>query len=134
MPLFSIRPIPSPRIASTIIFLLCQTCISVSAQEPPKLKPREAAAHIGEVAMVCGRVTNARFDSSSPGQPTVLTLGNAFPNPLITVLIEGENRTKFTAPPEETYSEGRICVRGRITEDQGNPRIEISDPTQIGPE
>ena len=53
-----------------------------------------------------------------------------YPNQVFTVLIWGENRSKF-GTPESEYKGKRVCVTGKITEYKGAPEIVASDPRQI---
>jgi hypothetical protein len=49
---------------------------------------------------------------------------------VFTVLIWGENRSKF-GTPESEYKGERICVTGKITEYGKVPEIVADDPGQI---
>jgi len=95
-----------------------------------KLTAAEAKDHIGETATVCGTVASARYASSTKGQPTFLNLDKPYPNQLFTVLIWGEDRSKF-GTPESEYKGKRICVTGKITEYKGAAEIVATDPQQV---
>ncbi|HXH07311.1 MAG TPA: hypothetical protein VNI83_12075 [Vicinamibacterales bacterium] len=96
----------------------------------PALTPEEAKQHIGEHAVVCGRVASARFAATSRGRPTFLNLGKPYPYQVFTVVIWGEDRDKF-GEPEQTYRGETICVTGRITSYRGQPQIVATQPSQI---
>jgi micrococcal nuclease len=49
---------------------------------------------------------------------------------VFTVLVWGENRSKF-GTPENEYQGKRVCVTGKITEYRGTPEIVANDPAQI---
>ena len=85
--------------------------------------------HIGD-ATVCGTVASARYAAYTKGQPTFLNLDKPYPNPVFTVLIWGENRSKFGAPESE-YKGKRICATGKIAEYRGVPEIVADSPKQI---
>jgi hypothetical protein len=95
-----------------------------------KYSASEAKEHFGETATVCGEVVSARYAASTKGQPTFLNLDKPYPNQVFTVLIWGNNRSKFGAPESE-FKDRRICVRGKITAYAGLPEIVADDPKQI---
>jgi hypothetical protein len=110
--------------------LLFATVVVSIAAAQQKLLPSEARAHIGESATVCGTVASSRFAASTKGQPTFLNLDKPYPSQVFTVLIWGENRSKFGSP-ENDYKDKRLCVSGTITEYRGVPEIVVNDPKQI---
>jgi hypothetical protein len=99
-------------------------------QAQKKLTAAEAKEHFGETATVCGPVVSTRYAESSKGQPTFLNLDKPYPNQIFTVVIWGNNRSKFKTP-EEDYKDKRICVTGKITAYDGLPEIIADDPKQI---
>jgi DNA/RNA endonuclease YhcR with UshA esterase domain len=100
------------------------------AQAQKLLTAAEAKAHIGEQATVCGHVVSAHFAARSRGNPTFLNLDKPYPNPVFTVVIWGEDRTKFGSP-EVTYAEKQVCATGDIVLYRGTPEIIARDPSQI---
>lgn len=92
--------------------------------------PEEAADHIGERALVCGRVVDAAFAEGVGGTPTFLNFGRPYPEQPFTAVIWGRDRRKFERP-EVIYRGTRLCVAGRIREHEGTPQIEVRDPRQI---
>jgi DNA/RNA endonuclease YhcR with UshA esterase domain len=115
-------------------FLLPNTGVDRCAQQPghskKKLTAAEAKDHVGETATVCGSVVSARYAASTKGQPTFLNLDKPYPNRVFTVLIWGENRSKF-GTPESEYKGKRICITGKITEYRGMPEIAANASPQI---
>ncbi|MGH8111622.1 MAG: phospholipase D-like domain-containing protein [Rhodanobacteraceae bacterium] len=93
------------------------------------LSPEQAAQHMGERATVCGRVASTRYASSAEGQPTFINLGKAYPDEVFTIVIWGDDRARFSVPPETWH--GSLCVTGKIASYQGEPQIEVSDPAQV---
>jgi len=63
-----------------------------------KYSTSEAKEHFGETATVCGEVVSARYADSTKGQPTFLNLDKPYPNQVFTVVIWGNNRSKFGTP------------------------------------
>lgn len=89
--------------------------------------PVEAAAHTGERGCVEGTVTNAVFAQRSNGQPTFLDFGPDF-----TAVIWGDDRPKFSPPPE-TLRGQRLRVSGPVSTFRGKAQIVVRDPGQLGP-
>lgn len=91
-----------------------------------------APEHIGESASVYGLVVDSEFADSSNGQPTFLDLGAPYPDKdRVTVVIWGDSRSAFTAPPEALYKDKTICVTGDIYIYDDVCNIEVTSPDQI---
>jgi len=118
----------SVRFVSLISLLVLVFSNPVNAQK--KLTVSEAKDHYGEAATVCGEVVSTRYADSTKGQPTFLNLDKPYPNQVFTIVIWGNNRSKFGAP-ENDYKGKRICVTGKITAYAGLPEIVADDPKQI---
>jgi DNA/RNA endonuclease YhcR with UshA esterase domain len=119
------------RIARRLLEAWLVVLVTASASlAQQKLTPSEARAHIGESATVCGTVASSRYATSTKGQPTFLNLDKPYPSHVFTVLIWGENRSKFGAPENE-YRGKHICVTGKISEYKSVPEIVADDPKQI---
>lgn len=95
-----------------------------------KLTAEEAKDHFGQDATVCGEVITTSYADSSKGQPTFLNFDKPYPKQIFTVVIWGENRSKF-GRPDQDFKGKRICVSGKITAYAGKPEIVVSDPKQI---
>lgn len=98
---------------------------------PVKLTGAEAGDHVGEVATVCGTVFGTRYLDGSQKKPTFLNLDQRHPNQLLTVVIFGEDRDKFSEAPETFFDGKKICVTGKIDLHNGKPQIVVSDPAKI---
>ena len=59
-----------------------------------------------------------------------MNLDKAYPDQIFTIVVWGENRSKFGAL-ERKYLNKRICVSGSIREYRGLPETTASDPKQI---
>jgi micrococcal nuclease len=92
----------------------------------------EADDYIGTVARVCGEVASTDYLPQVNGKPTFLNLGRAYPNQFLTAVIWGDDRAKWTGPPpEQRYSNRKICVSGMIETYEGTPQIIVNRPDQI---
>lgn len=109
--------------------LLTILALSASAQTKT-ITATDAKNHIGERATVCGKVVSARYADRSRSQPTFLNLDEAYPKQVFTIVIWGDDRSKF-GEPENKYSDKRICVTGKIASYRGSPEIVANDPKAI---
>lgn len=83
---------------------------------------KDIGRHMGEEVKVCGQVYGDKAFSGL----TLVNLGAAYPNQLLTVVLKGEAKEKWT--PKDGKN---ICVKGKITEYRGKPQIEISNPKDV---
>ncbi len=113
--------------AAMILFF--SVIVSSPAIPQKKLTAEEAKEHFGQGATVCGEVVSTSYVDSSRGQPTFLNLDRPYPIQIFTVVIWGENRSKF-GKPENEYKGKRICVSGKITAYAGKPEIVVSDQSR----
>jgi hypothetical protein len=102
---------------------------SLSAQSA-HLTARQAKDHIGEVQTVCGKVVSTRYAPRSKGQPTFLNLDEPYPSQIFTILIWGDDRSKFGSP-ETQFRDADVCVTGKISNFRGAPEIVATEPNQI---
>lgn len=102
---------------------------SVHAQTK-KLTTAEAKDHIGDRAIVCGKVVSTHYAKSSKGGPTFLNLDEPYPKEVFTILIWGSDREKFPTPEDE-YKGLRVCVTGKITSYRSRPEIVATERAQI---
>jgi hypothetical protein len=115
-----------PALLVAVIFALLA---AANAQET--ISPNQGSVFIGQHKTVCGRVVSAHYAPRSKGQPTFLSLDKPYPNQVFTVVIWGENRSKFSDAPEILYRDKSVCVTGVIRSRQGSPEIVATDPSQI---
>jgi len=117
------------RIAAFSILALVLLATSL-AHAQKTLAAAEAKDHVGERATVCGKVVSTRWAESSRGSPTFLNLDQPYPNQVFTLVIWGNDRSKFDNP-ETTYRGKRICVTGKISPFKGVPEVVANEPAQI---
>jgi hypothetical protein len=96
----------------------------------PAVAPRDALAHVGERARVCGTVASARYAATARDRPTFLNLERPHPDQPFTVVVWGSDRARF-GEPEATFAGKRICVTGTIETYKGRPQIVARDPSQV---
>src|SRR5438067_693089 len=114
-----------------IVGAICLIALSIGiiAQEK-SLTATEAKDHVGSMATVCGKVMSPRYATSTRGQPTFLNFDKAYPNQDFTVVIWGNDRSKFDSP-ETSFRDKSICVTGKIVAYRGGAEIVATDPKQI---
>ena len=92
---------------------------------------KEAWNHVGEDAVVCGRVVSLYHAKKSKGQPTFLNLERSYPNQLFTVVIWGDKRSAFTKIM--SYKGKRLCFKGTIESYKERPEMVLESPKQVKP-
>jgi hypothetical protein len=110
-----------------ILFVLA---LGVTTAEEAKMTGAEASRHAGESGTVCGKVAGTRYIERAAKQPTFLNFDKPYPDHSFTVVIFGENRSKF-GKPEEDYQDKDLCASGKIILFQGKPEIVASEPSQL---
>ncbi|HEY9533796.1 MAG TPA: hypothetical protein VIQ77_04640 [Mucilaginibacter sp.] len=90
---------------------------------------KEAGKYIKEKVTICDKVYGGKFLSNSG--ITLIDIGGAHPNELLTLLIKGDDRKKFKDAPEESLKGKKVCITGQIVDYKGKPEIIITDPGQI---
>ena len=100
------------------------------ARAQKSLTAGEAKNHVGEPGTVCGKVVSTRYAESSRGRPTFLNFDQPYPNETFTIVIWGNDRSKFS-DPETVYRGKHICVTGKISEYKGVPEIVANAPSQV---
>ena len=106
--------------------ILGMTSLKMFAQN---IASEDAAKHIGKTVTVCGKIFGGRFFEKN--EKTLLNMGGAFPNHLITIVVDGEARKKFNFKPEEFYLNKEICVKGEVKDYKGKPELVVTEITQI---
>src|SRR5660398_87818 len=92
----------------------------------------EAAGHVGESVTVEGPVVGTHWARGNSGAPTFLNVGRKYPEPRrFTVLIWGQDRSQFPAPPDQRYYGRTIRITGIVEMYEGAPEMVISSPGQI---
>jgi hypothetical protein len=95
-----------------------------------KLSASDASKHVGEKATVCGVVVGSHKATNSKGTPTFINLDERYPHQLFTILIWGDDLSKFSPSPS-TWDGKRVCATGTITSYRGTPEIVAKDALQI---
>jgi hypothetical protein len=89
----------------------------------------DASKNIGKTVTVCGKIFGGRFFEKN--EKTLLNMGGAFPNHMITIVVDGAARKKFGFKPEEFYLNKDICVKGEVKDYKGKPELVVTEIKQI---
>jgi hypothetical protein len=112
-----------------IILTSVALLFAFSASAQKMIQVKDAAQHVGENVTVCGKVFSTKL--LTPSNMVFLDLGGFHPNQLLTIVIKGEDRSKFKGQPEDDYKDKNICITGTIIDFKGKPEIVLSDPVNI---
>ena len=103
-------------------FLLLCSVLSFSQAE---IKLEDVSKHVRDSVKVCGLVAGVRFLEQANNKPTLINIGGAYPNQLLTVVIWEDVRKKFEKTPEELFQNKNICVTGKIELFRDKPQIVV---------
>ena len=92
---------------------------------------KEAWNHVGEDAVVCGKVVSVYYSKRSKGRPTFLNLDKPYPNQLFTIVIWGDKRSAFKNIRD--FKEKQLCFEGTIESYRERPEMVIESPKQVKP-
>jgi hypothetical protein len=95
------------------------------------VKLEDAAKHIGDSVIVCGKVADAAFVESMENSPTFLNLGGAYPNQLLNLVIWKDQRSQYDPAPELQFVNKNVCVTGKIEMINDLPEIVIYNKSQL---
>lgn len=105
--------------------------VAVAENNESTVNLEEVASHVGKNVSVCGKIFTGRYLSYANNKPTLLNMGAAYPNQLLTVVIYGNDRTNFSEAPESFYMNKEVCVTGKVEMYNNKPQIVIHNKEQI---
>ena len=114
-----------------LTLLLSLFIVGLSTQAQITIKLEDAATHVGDSVKTCGKVAGIRFMEGSKGQPTLINVGAAYPNQLLTIVIWEDLRKQFDKTPEELFKDKDICIVGKIEFYRDKPQIVIKSKDQL---
>jgi DNA/RNA endonuclease YhcR with UshA esterase domain len=114
----------------TYLLLICLFTSHISHAQK-QISLADASKNIGDSVSVCGKVYTTRYFESSQDAPTLLNVGAAYPNQILTVVIYGEARKLFKEAPEVFFKDKNICVTGKVSLYKDKPQIIIYRPDQL---
>jgi len=111
-----------------LIFFLFLFCFSSSYSQ--NVSPAQAKDYVGKKTTVCGEVFGSYHSTKTKGQPTFLDMGGKYPASTFTILIWGDDLSKFSYDIKSLEGKN-ICVTGVIKEYKGKPEVIVYGPDQI---
>jgi DNA/RNA endonuclease YhcR with UshA esterase domain len=108
------------------VFTICLLAPLALAADLPEYTFLEAGDHIGEEAIVTGKIV----DAYNSGKACFLNFHEDWRNHF-SVVIFARNFERFDAPPETLFKGAEVRVRGEIKEFQGRSEIVVDGPDQI---
>ena len=124
----------------TVKAMLCFVCVTATlalSQDatPKRVNPAEAKDHVGETALVCGKVVDTKifkYGIAGHGKPVAFDLDQPEPTPVFYFIAFG---AQPGGPQEaiDAYKGKRVCVNGKIDQapSGGAPFIMSKDRTNI---
>lgn len=113
------------------IFLVITLFFSVIAFSQTAVKLEDAAKHVGDSVIVCGKVADAAFVETMENSPTFLNLGAPYPDQLLNLIIWKDQRDQYDPVPEMFYVNKNVCVTGKIELINDIPQIVIYSKSQL---
>jgi micrococcal nuclease len=113
------------------IFLLVSIIglFAIKASAQTIVPAKDAAKHIGEKVTICDKIWSTKFLDQA--NITFLDMGGYNPNQLLTIVIKGEDRSKFKGKPEDDYKGRTVYVTGTLVDYKGKPEIVVTGPDQL---
>jgi DNA/RNA endonuclease YhcR with UshA esterase domain len=112
-----------------LILISFVALFAVKASAQTTIAAKDAAKHTGETVTICDKVYSTKLLDGS--NMTFLDLGGFHPKQALTLVIKGDDRSKFKGAPEVDFKGKNVCVTGVIVDFKGKPEIVLSDPTQL---
>ena len=115
-------------------YLICiiLSWFTFSAIAQTEIKLEDVRNHVGDSVKLMAKIYDGKYIESAVGRPTFLSVGNKFPNALLTLVIWEDVRKQFKSPPEEIYNKGnKEWIIGKIILYKNKPQIVITNPNQI---
>ncbi|HEX2609346.1 MAG TPA: hypothetical protein VHK91_18325 [Flavisolibacter sp.] len=114
-----------------LTLLLSMMLLTTMLHAQKEIKAEEAYQHEGDSVVLTGTVMGGRYLQNAVNGPTLLNLGAAYPNQLLTVVIYEQDRALFKEAPETFFMKKTVRVAGKIELYKGKPQIVIHDQKQL---
>ncbi len=98
-----------------------------------EIKLEDVSKHIGDSVVITGKIYSGRYLHNSKGAPTLLNMGDMFPNQLLTLVVWGSDRKNFSNLPEIFYINKNVRVSGKVTLFKEKPQLVLYSEKQITP-
>jgi hypothetical protein len=88
---------------------------------------KDAMNNVGKEVTICTRVYSIRATAAI----TQISLGEAYPNNPLTIIVFAKNYANFTIPVEEMLKDKNICVKGKVELYKGKAQIIVEKPGDV---
>lgn len=105
------------------------TFFAVTALAQTHIPAKDAQKHLNETVTICDKIYSTKLIENS--KMVLLDMGGSHPNQYLTIVIKGEDRSKFNDKPEEYYKGRNVCVTGKLIDYKGKPEIIVSEADQL---
>jgi hypothetical protein len=102
-------------------------CSVASAQK--KIAAKDAAKHIGDTVTIADKIYSSKLIENT--NMVLLDMGATHPDQYLTIVIKGEDRSKFNNKPDEYYKGRNVRVIGILIDYKGKPEIIVSSPEDL---
>lgn len=99
--------------------------VVTDVQSQTSIGPYEASSHVGEEAVVCGRVVQIKELSKM----VILNFEKSYPNSPFSVVISHRNLWQFS--DLASWVDTKLCVKGKIIEYKDKPELTLNTPNQL---
>src|SRR5665647_1028034 len=110
-----------------IILIIIAAFVYSTAYCQSKISIDSVSNHYGETVTVCSQV----YGTKALEKVTFISLGAAYPNSPLTVVIFSKDRSNFKEAPEVMYDDKKICVTGMLKEYNEKAEIIVTSPGDI---
>lgn len=120
-----------PNVMKYIGSLLFALSLSMAVMAQKSIKLEDVGQHVGDSVILTGKVFGGRYFANSEGAPTLLNIGAAYPNQLLTVVIRGAARKELAGAPEKDLLNKEIRVSGKVELYKGKPQVVVYSASQV---
>ncbi|TLY44990.1 MAG: hypothetical protein E6K54_09000 [Gammaproteobacteria bacterium] len=114
-----------------IYLFLSVILLGYSAFSQTEVSLSDIAKHEGDSVVVKGSIFGTRYLVTAKGSPTFMNVGAKYPNDSLTLVIWGNDRSKFQGDPEKTYLNKTVQVSGKVEIYKGKPEIILYSDKQM---
>jgi hypothetical protein len=114
-----------------LVLALLSLCF-MNSYGQTEVKLEQLKNHVGDTVKVKGKIYGARYLETAKNTPTLINVGGAYPNQLLTIVIWGYVKKEFDYDPGDKKNVGGIAVvTGKVELYKEKPQIVVNDPSQL---
>ena len=111
-----------------LLILFISLC-GLMASAQTKIAAKDAAKHLNDSVTICDKIYSTKLIENTG--MVLLDVGDSHPDQYLTIVIKGEDKTKFPANPEDYYKGRDVCVTGKLIDYKGKPEIIVTSPNNL---